>query len=84
MASIEQLTNSESAENEPFFPGTEYDDEVDDDNVDEKVQALLESQFEKTRDLLIWDTKRRGLVPLTESELNSRNLGASPLLRWWV
>jgi len=45
-------------------------------------EALKENEREKVRKLLIWDTKRVGLAPLTASELNKRNVEAAP--RWWA
>jgi hypothetical protein len=73
-----------------FLP---YEDEEDEDkykqpdNQQQKktskthAEAFLENQYEKSRLLLIWDTRRRGLAPLTESELNTRNV--QPPQRWW-
>lgn len=44
--------------------------------------AYFEDQEEKVRELLIWDTMRLGFAPLTERELNSRNV--ETVQRWWA
>mmetsp|Transcript_9988 Transcript_9988/g.13711 ORF Transcript_9988/g.13711 Transcript_9988/m.13711 type:complete len:148 (-) Transcript_9988:109-552(-) len=46
----------------------------------------LENYREKVRELLNWETRRLGFAPLTESELNKRNMASGGVkscdLRW--